>query len=107
MMTDDYRRLVPSPLVRKGGSILVPNEEMRFADFALVQNFLDCVKTRKTPAADISIGHRSATVCHLGNIAVRSGKKIQWDPTEEKIVGDPGAAKWLTKEYRKPHVFPT
>ena len=66
----------------------------------MLNNFLDCVKSRKIPAADISIGHRSATVCHLGNIAVRAKKKIQWDPKTETIVGDPEASKWLTKEYR-------
>ncbi|MFO1065006.1 MAG: Gfo/Idh/MocA family oxidoreductase [Pirellulales bacterium] len=67
-----------------------------------VENFIECVKTRGTPVADISIGHRSATVCHLGNIAVRTKKKIVWDPKKEEIVGDPETAKWLTKEYRKP-----
>ena len=72
------------------------------ANTSHVNNFLDCVKTRKTPAADISIGHRSATVCHLGNIAVRTKKKINWDPKTETIVGDAEASKWLTKEYRKP-----
>jgi predicted dehydrogenase len=67
-----------------------------------VNNFYDCIKSRKLPAADVSIGHRSATVCHLGNIAVRSGKKIIWDPAKETIVGDTETAKWLTKEYGKP-----
>ena len=52
---------------------------------------------------DISIGHRSATVCHLGNIGVRTGKKINWNPETETIAGDPDAAKWLMKEYRKPY----
>ena len=67
-----------------------------------IENFLSCVKSRKTPpAADVEIGHRSATVCHLGNIAVRSGKKIVWNPATEEIVGDPETAKWLDKEYRK------
>ncbi|MBL8826866.1 MAG: Gfo/Idh/MocA family oxidoreductase [Planctomycetaceae bacterium] len=72
------------------------------ANIAHVNNFFDCVKSRAKPAADVSIGHRSATVCHLGNIAVRSGKKIQWDPQSETIVGDTDAARWLTKEYRQP-----
>jgi predicted dehydrogenase len=72
------------------------------ANISHVNNFIDCVKSRKTPAADISIGHRSATVCHLGNIAVRTKKKIIWDPNTETIVGDAEASKWLSKEYRKP-----
>ncbi len=67
-----------------------------------VNDFLDCVKTRNKPVADINIGHRSATVCHLGNIAVRTGKTLTWDPKTETIVGDAEASKWLTKEYRKP-----
>lgn len=84
-------------------SVEVPKIVNRDANIAHVDNFLDCIKTRKKPAADISIGHRSATVCHLGNIAVRTGKKIQWDPKQETIVGDADAAKWLSKEYRKPY----
>ena len=84
-------------------SVDVPPIDKRYANFAHVQNFIDCVKSRKKPAADISIGHRSATVCHLGNIAVRTGKKINWNPESETIEGDAIAAKWLTKEYRKPY----
>lgn len=84
-------------------SVEMPQFASRYANIAHVNNFIDCIKTRKKPAADISIGHRSATVCHLGNIAVRTGKKINWDPKKETIVGDAQAAKWLTKEYRKPY----
>lgn len=94
---------VPSPLVQDGSIVTLPKEDRRYANHAHVQNFLDCVKSRGTPAADISIGHRSATVCHLGNIAVRSGKKINWNPKTETIEGDRDAAKWLTKEYREPY----
>jgi myo-inositol 2-dehydrogenase / D-chiro-inositol 1-dehydrogenase len=65
-------------------------------------NWLDCIKTRKPPICDVEIGHRSATVCHLGNIAIRTGRKITWDPKTETIVGDKEAAAMLTKEYRKP-----
>ena len=68
------------------------------------QNFLDCLKTRQKPAADIEIGHRTATVCHLGNMAVRLGRKIQWDPAKERIVGDEQAAAMLTRPYRAPYV---
>jgi len=64
---------------------------------------LDCLKTRKKPAADIEIGHRTATVCHLGNMAVRLGRKIQWDPAKERIIGDEQAAAMLTRPYRAPY----
>lgn len=65
-------------------------------------NWLDCIKTRKLPICDVEIGHRSATVCHLGNIALRSGSAITWDPAKEQIVSGGDAAKMVTKEYRKP-----
>ncbi|MCG6156571.1 Gfo/Idh/MocA family protein [Rubinisphaera margarita] len=101
-----------SLFVYRGGLIANPPELLKEvevprivnsdANFAHVQNFIDCIKSRETPAADISIGHRSATVCHLGNIAVRTNKKINWDPHSETIVGDTEASEWLTKEYRKP-----
>ena len=55
---------------------------------------------------DVAIGHRSATVCHLGNIAIRTGRKIAWDPAAETIVGDPEAAKMLSRPYRTPWRLP-
>ena len=94
---------IPAPLVHDGRRVTLPSEHKRYANVAHVQDFLNCIKTRETPAADISIGHRSATVCHLGNIAVRSGKTIRWNPELETIEGDADAAKWLTKEYRQPY----
>jgi predicted dehydrogenase len=71
------------------------------SNVAHVADFLRCIKSRRTPAADVAIGHRSATVCHLGNLAVRLGRPLKWDPQSERFVGDPEADKWLTKEYRK------
>lgn len=71
------------------------------------QDWLASIKSRKPPICDAAIGHRSATVCHLGNIAIRSGRKIQWDPVKEVIVGDAEAAKMATKEYRAPWKLPT
>ncbi len=90
----------PPELLRSGEVPPIVNSE---ANAAHVKDFIDCIKSRRKPAADINIGHRSATVCHLGNIAVRTGKKISWDPKTETVVGDAEAAKWLTKEYRKPY----
>lgn len=70
------------------------------------ENWLECIKTRKLPICDVAIGHRSATVCHLGNIAIRTGRKIQWDPEKELIIGDSEAAKMANKEYRAPWKLP-
>ncbi len=66
------------------------------------QNFLDCIASRKLPICDVEIGHRSATVCHLGNIAVRLGRKIHWDPVKEMILNDDDAATWVSRPYRSP-----
>jgi predicted dehydrogenase len=70
------------------------------------QNWLDCIKTRKDPICSVEIGHRSATICHLGNIAVRTGKKITWNPKKERIEGDAELAKWVSRPYRSPWVLP-
>lgn len=66
------------------------------------QNFIDCIKTRQKPITDVEIGHRSATVCHLGNIAMRIGRELNWDPAKEEFVNDPEASRWLNKPMRKP-----
>lgn len=52
-----------------------------------VRNFLDCVKSRSEPAAPVEVGHRSATICHLGNIAMKLEGKLQWDPEAERFEG--------------------
>ena len=65
-------------------------------------NWLECIRTRKPPICDVAIGHRSASVCHLGNIAIRAGRPIAWDPSKEEIVGDPEAAAMLARPYRSP-----
>jgi predicted dehydrogenase len=70
------------------------------------QNWFDSIKSRKPPICDVAIGHRSATVCHLGNIAVRTGRKIRWDPAKEQIVGDPEASRMLSYAYRAPWKLP-
>jgi len=67
-----------------------------------VKNFIECVRSRKKPAADVEIGHRSTIVAHLGNIAYRTGHKIRWDAAKEEIVDDPEAAKLLARQRRKP-----
>lgn len=66
------------------------------------KNWLECIKSRKLPICDVAIGHRSASVCHLGNIAIRTGRKITWDPAKEQIVGDAEAAEMVSKPYRSP-----
>lgn len=66
------------------------------------RNFLDCIKTRELPIASAEIGHRSATVCHLGNIAMRLGRRLEWDPAREQFVDDPAAASLTARSMRAP-----
>lgn len=66
------------------------------------QNFLECVKTRKAPICDVETGFRSVTVCHLGNISIRLGRPIRWDPVNEKILDDEEANRWLSRPMRAP-----
>ncbi len=81
---------------------LLPNDVKLEVSDDHHKNFLDCVKSRKTPIADVEIGHRSATVCHLGNIAIRLARKISWDPKEQTIVGDIEAKAMMNRPYRIP-----
>jgi predicted dehydrogenase len=69
---------------------------------AHARNFLDCIKSRARPIADIEGGHRTATTCHLANISLRLGRKIRWNPQKEEIVGDREATAELVRPYRKP-----
>ena len=63
-------------------------------------NFLECIRTGARPNADIEINHLSTALCHLGNIATRTGRVLNFDPASEKVTGDAEAATLLTREYR-------
>lgn len=64
-------------------------------------NFFECVKTREQPISDVHTHHRAMTTCHLANIAIRLGRKINWDYSTQQIVGDAEAAHWTAREQRK------
>jgi predicted dehydrogenase len=65
-------------------------------------NFFECVRTRKATICEPEIGHRSVSVCHLGAIALRTGRKLNWDPAKEEFVGDAEANRYVSREMRKP-----
>jgi predicted dehydrogenase len=69
-----------------------------------VRNFIDCVKSRSEPVAPVEVGHRSGSVCHLGNIACRMNAKLKWDPQAEKFVGSNSekANEYLHRDARSP-----
>ncbi|MEZ6153217.1 MAG: Gfo/Idh/MocA family oxidoreductase [Pirellulaceae bacterium] len=70
------------------------------ADLAHVENFLECIATRQQPNADIEIGHRSAALAHLANIAYRTRSTLQFDQHTESIVGNAPANELLRRNYR-------
>jgi predicted dehydrogenase len=71
-----------------------------------VRNWIDCIKSRALPNADVEIGHRSATVCHLGNIARWTNRRLRWDPVQEIFPDDPDANQYLDRQRRKPYELP-
>ncbi len=92
----------------------VPEEERKWSDnLALwqarwhMQNWLDCIRTRNRPVADVEIGHRSISVCHLANIARAVGRRLRWDPAGEQFVDDKAANAYLERPRRKGFELPT
>jgi len=69
-------------------------------------HWIDCIKTRRRPVADVETGHRSATVCHLGNIARWTGRRLKWDPQTERFEGDDQANALVAREQRKGFEIP-
>lgn len=67
------------------------------------RNWLDCIRNGGTPNADIEIGHLSSSLSHLGNIAIRVGRTLRFDPQAEKVLGDEEASRLLGREYRAGH----
>ena len=68
----------------------------------LVRNFLDCIKSRKTPLCPLEEGHRSTSFAHLANIALQVRARLEWDPTKETFINNEAANQLLHYEYRKP-----
>jgi len=73
---------------------------------AHVRNFLDCVKSRQQPVENLEVGHYLSTVAHLGNIALRSGRRVVWDSKAEAVVGEPSADRLVGVTYRAPWKLP-
>ena len=73
---------------------------------AHVANFLECLRTRQRPICDIEIAHRSTNICHLGNIAYKLGRKLEWDAEAETFTHDPEANALLAHAPRKGFELP-
>ena len=67
------------------------------------KDWIQSIRSRKAPICDVETGHRTATICHLGNIAYQLKRPLQWDPEKEKFINDSKANKLRTKKMRKPY----
>lgn len=65
-------------------------------------NFLECIRNRRLPRADVEIGHRATSACLLGNIAIDVRRRLVWDGDAERFVGDEQANRHLYRPYRAP-----
>lgn len=72
-----------------------------------MQNWLDCIRSRTLPVADVEIGHRSVTVCHLANITRALGRPLKWDAAKEQFEGDDDANAMLDRPRRKGFELPS
>ncbi len=79
-----------------------PDEIKLYESNDHMQNFLDCVRSRKQTIAPIEVAHRSISVGLLGEIAMLLGRKLQWDPDKERFVNDDTANRMLTRPMRSP-----
>ncbi len=77
-----------------------PEEIHLYASDNHVKNFVDCVVSRETTVAPVETGHRSISLAHLGNIALRTGRDLRWDPKAERIIDDAAASAMLSREHR-------
>ena len=91
----------------------VAEEERKWSDeLALwqarwhMQDWLDCIRSRNRPVADVEIGHRSISVCHLANITRAAGRPLRWDPVREQFVGDDQANGYLDRPRRQGFELP-
>jgi predicted dehydrogenase len=89
------KKIIDEPLTSSADRLYKSDDHMR--------NFVECVHTREKPICDIEIGHRSVSVCHIGNISIRlGGRTLQWDPVKERFPGDALADEMLSREMRAP-----
>lgn len=91
------RELLTTPLPDDAERVYASDDHKR--------NFFECALSRREPICPVEVGHRSASVCHLGAISLRTGKALTWDPERERFIGDHAgeANTYLAREMRKPY----
>jgi predicted dehydrogenase len=84
-------------------SVIRPNEiHLHESHGDHIEDFMWAVRTRGRPSAPVEVGHRTVTVCHLGNIALTTGRTLRWDAAKEEFVGDAMANAMRSRPYRAP-----
>jgi myo-inositol 2-dehydrogenase/D-chiro-inositol 1-dehydrogenase len=84
-------------------SVIGPNETHLYVSESQQGNWLDCIKSRKEPISPVEIGHRACTVCLVTHIAMKLGRKLNWDPEKEKFLNDNEANAMLSRPQRTPY----
>jgi predicted dehydrogenase len=82
--------------------VIGPGETLLYRSPEHHRNFLDCVKSRRTTITPAEVAHRSASIGHVGQIALLTGRKIRWNPDTEQILDDPSASRLLGRAQRPP-----
>ena len=95
-----YFKAEPEELAREP---LTPGDVRLYRSPGHHEDWRRCIFTRRRPICDVEIGCRSVTVCHLGNIAIWTGRSLRWDPSSEEFVGDEQASRWLDRPMRAPY----
>ena len=91
------KEILDEPLTKKTVELRVSNHHMG--------DFFECLRSRNAPICDAEIGHRSVSVCHLGVLAIRLGRKLQWNPEQEQFVDDKEANAHVAREQRQPFTY--
>jgi predicted dehydrogenase len=94
LITASDKKLIEEKLPADATPLYTSNNHMA--------NFLDCIKTRKPTICPAEVGFRSVTVCHLGTIALRTGKQLKWDPVKEQFDNE-AANKMMSRPMRAPY----
>ena len=95
----DRGGLSTSPTELKGASIS-PGDVQLYKSNDHAQNFIDCVRSRKETVTPIEAAHHAIAIAHLGNISMRLGRKVRWNPGRERFVDDPVADRMLARSMR-------
>jgi len=97
-----HRGGIDSNLKSLLSSVFGPDEIHLYDSNDHFQNFLDCTRSRKKTITPVEVAHHSVMVAHLGDIAMKVGRKVQWDLKKERFVNDPEADRYLSRPMRSP-----